>query len=226
MSGADVPHLTRADVDALMDAARAAYPPTDLRGERDALLIALLYDAALRITEVVGRSAKEAAQLTREVNARRARKPGRPRAIVYEARPGISCASFLQTENGYGLRIIRKGGKIQVVGVSRSLVTRIYRYAMDAGLERDAPLFPFNRSRAAQIMRAAYKASGVVKPPGVGAVHVLRHTGAVALMTQTRNPKAVQDQLGHSDMKMTMRYMKTVQAAESLRVVQERENDW
>ena len=54
----------------------------------------------------------------------------------------------------------------------------------------------------------------------VGAVHVLRHSGAIALLEQTGNPKALRDQLRHQDAGMTMKYLKTVSTKRSLEIQQ------
>lgn len=221
--GADVPHLDRAAVDALIAAAIAN---GGRHGERDGLLIALLFDGGLRIVEVVGRSQREADAMTREVTARLAKKPGRPRKIHYEARAGITVNSIVREPEGYALEVIGKGNKPARVGLSQSLVTRLFKYAMDNGIGRAEPLFPISRYRAFQIVSAAFKAAGITKPPRVGTVHVLRHSGGIDLLEQTGNPKMVQDQLRHSDPRMTIRYMKTVSAKHSRQQRQRLDNGW
>ena len=52
------------------------------------------------------------------------------------------------------------------------------------------------------------------------AVQVLCHAGAMARLRETGNPKALRDQLRHVDARMTIRYLKTLSAAESLRINQ------
>ena len=69
-------------------------------------------------------------------------------------------------------------------------------------------------------MKRAFEVSGVLKPPHVGAVHVLRHSGLIERLEATGNPKAVQDQARHQSFKMTQRYMKTVSAKHSLKINQ------
>lgn len=64
------------------------------------------------------------------------------------------------------------------------------------------------------------------KPPHVGAVHVLRHSGALERLKDTENLQALQDQLGHSTAKMTLRYMKTLTAEESVRINQQVDFRW
>ena len=51
----------------------------------------------------------------------------------------------------------------------------------------------------------------------VGAVHILRHSGAIARLQATGNPKAVQDQLGRKEAKTTLRYLNTLGSLESSR---------
>ena len=63
--------------------------------------------------------------------------------------------------------------------------------------------------------------AGVEKLPGVGAVHVLRHSGAIARLEQNGNPKALQDQLRHADARMTLLYLKTVSTKRSLEIQQD-----
>ncbi len=46
----------------------------------------------------------------------------------------------------------------------------------------------------------------VAGPPHVGAVHVLRHSGALERLKDTGNPQALQEQLGHTTAEMTLRY--------------------
>ena len=71
-----------------------------------------------------------------------------------------------------------------------------------------------------RIVDRAFEVAGIPKPPNVGTVHVLRHSGALARLQEHGNPKAIQDQLGHESAKMTMRYYKTLTAKESLRINQ------
>jgi integrase len=65
----------------------------------------------------------------------------------------------------------------------------------------------------------AFEKAGIRKPEHVGTVHVLRHSGAIARLAATGNPKAVQDQLRHKEAQMTLRYLKTLSSLESLACV-------
>jgi len=68
--------------------------------------------------------------------------------------------------------------------------------------------------------------AGIAKPDGVGAVHILRHSGAIERLRRTGNPKAVQDMLRHRSARMTLRYMKTLSHEESMAIQQAVEYDW
>lgn len=80
------------------------------------------------------------------------------------------------------------------------------------------PIFPLTRRRVHQIVTAAAEAIGLPKPEGVGLVHCLRHSGALARLAASGNPRSVQHQLGHSSPDMTARYLKTLQAAEGVAI--------
>ena len=88
------------------------------------------------------------------------------------------------------------------------------------GLPRDSRFFPVSRGRVHQIIQEAADSAGIPIPEHVGAVHVLRHSGAIARLEATGNPKALQDQLRHSSARMTLRYMKTLSAKRSLEINQ------
>ncbi len=72
----------------------------------------------------------------------------------------------------------------------------------------------------------AMREAGIVKPERVGAVHVLRHSGALERLRATGNPRAVQEHLRHSTAQMTLRYLKTLSAEEALRIQQEVDFGW
>ena len=69
-----------------------------------------------------------------------------------------------------------------------------------------------------QVVERAAEAVGLVKPDGVGLVHLLRHSGAIARLRATGDPRSVQAQLGHSSPEMTMRYWRTVTVDEGIAV--------
>ena len=188
-SGRPVPHWGVAEVVALVEAARAR--GRGKKGERDALLIQTIFDAALRVSEGLGL---------------------RPMDII-------------RTDGGYRLQVQGKTGYRQVA-TSPSLVARLQSFAYENGLAKDAQFFPVNRHRVWQIVDAAAARAGLVKPPGVGTVHILRHSGAIERMRASGNPRSVQDQLGHASPTMTMRYWRTLSQQEALRIQEAVDFHW
>jgi integrase len=91
---------------------------------------------------------------------------------------GLRPNDVIRTEGGYRLQVDGKTGPRQVA-VSPSLVARLQSLAYETGLHRDARFFPVNRHRVWQIVDAAADLAGLVKPPGVGTAHVLRHSGVL-----------------------------------------------
>jgi integrase len=152
--------------------------------ERDELLVAVLFDGALRVSEVL------------------------------RIRP----MDLAEADGGARVRILGKGKKRAEVSLSRSLRDRLKGYAYDKGLKTDEQFFPISRFRAHQIISRAFREAGVVKPDGVGTVHVLRHSGAIERLRETRDPRALQEQLRHTSPTMTLRYLRTLSAAEAMRV--------
>ena len=134
--------------------------------------------------------------------------------------------SLVQTKDGWAARIVAKGRKAAEVAISPSLAARLQSYAYRNGIEPDERLFPVSSTRVWQIVDRAFHAAGIRKPEHVGTVHVLRHSGALARLTATGNPKAVQDQLRHKEAKMTLRYLKTLSSLESLRIQQGVDFNW
>jgi integrase len=72
----------------------------------------------------------------------------------------------------------------------------------------------------------AFRVAEVRKPPRVGYVHVLRHSGAIYFLMATGNLKALQDKLGHSNPAMTLRYLKTLSKVDSLNIQKGVEIPW
>ena len=56
--------------------------------------------------------------------------------------------------------------------------------------------------------------------------HLLRQSDCIEQLRQTRNPKALQDQLVHASPLMTFRYLSTLQEKGSLRIQQDVEFDY
>jgi integrase len=159
-------------------------------GERNSLLIKTLFDACLRCSE------------------------------------GISvCPSdIVRDGNGWSVSILGKGSKAGKVAISPSLASDIQSYCYRYKIPENDRIFPISRSQCYRIVCNAFDSAGVRRPTKkndrVGAVHILRHSGAIERLRQTGNPKAVQDQLRHKSALMTLRYLKTLSADESLKVQQ------
>lgn len=139
---------------------------------------------------------------------------------------GIRPMDMLQSDIGWTVRIVGKGRKPGEAAISSSLAARLQSYAYRQGVKPTQFFFPITPARAWQIVDRAFRATGIRKPDHVGTVHVLRHSGALARLAATGNPKALQDQLRHSDAKMTLRYMKTLSKMESLRIQQQVDFGW
>ncbi|MFC1904649.1 tyrosine-type recombinase/integrase [Chloroflexota bacterium] len=139
---------------------------------------------------------------------------------------GIRPRDIIQDATGWVINIIGKGGLHSTVAVSPSLVAQIQSYAYRYNVPPDTRIFTINRFRVHQIVSRAMADAGVVKPDGVGAVHVLRHSGALERLKLTGNPKAVQEQLRHRDPRMTLRYMKTLSRKEAIEIQKGVDYQW
>lgn len=186
-----VAHLDISQVKRLADAA------LDSRhGERDRLLIQLLFDGCLRCSEAIS----------------------------------IKPCDIVRNDTGWALKVKGKGGKFALVAISPNLVAQLQAYAYCHKLNEYDRFFPITRSQAFRIVTAAFDRAGIPRPhrniEKVGAVHILRHSGAIERLKQTGNPKAVQDQLRHKSALMTIRYLKTVSADESLKIQQAVDFQW
>ena len=139
---------------------------------------------------------------------------------------GLRPVDLRRSGHGWSAWVVGKGAKRGEVAVSASVVARLQAYAYQRELPRDGRFFPVTRARVHQIVQRAFEVAGVEKPPGVGAVHVLRHSGAIARLEQNGNPKALQDQLRHADARMTLLYLKTVSTKRSLEIQQDVDFRW
>ena len=129
---------------------------------------------------------------------------------------GVRPQDILRTDGGFRLLVDGKTGPRQVA-VSPSLVAQLRSYAYEK-FPPGTRFFSINRHRVWQIVDAAAELAGLAKPPGVGTVHILRHSGAIERMRLSGNPRSVQDQLGHASPAMTLRYFRTLASEEALRV--------
>lgn len=174
-----VPYLTPDEVRQLADAAALTR-----NGERDALLIHLLFETGLRISEAL--------QITLQHLER------------FEGQPV--------------LRILGKGRKPRLVACPKPLAESLQAYAYRHQVKPADQVFPINRKRAHQILRAAGQKAGLNKEIYP---HLLRHSDAIERLRQTGNPKALQIHLGHSSLLMTMRYLSTLTAEDAVRIQQQ-----
>ena len=139
---------------------------------------------------------------------------------------GLRPVDIIQDPTGWRLRVLGKGRKPGVVAISSTLAAQLQAYAYRYQILPDQRLFPITRSRAFQIISNAMERAGIRKPDHVGTLHLLRHSGALERLRATGNPKSVQDQLRHTTARMTLRYFKTLQAEESIRIQQGVDFGW
>ena len=133
---------------------------------------------------------------------------------------------LVSSPEGWLARIVGKGRQVRDVAVSPSLAARLQSYAYRMRINPDERLFPVSTTRVWQIVDRAFKSTGIRKPDHVGTVHVIRHSGAIARLEETGDPKALQDHLGHKQARMTLRYLKTRSAKESLKIQQRVNFQW
>ena len=165
-------------------------------GERNALLIKFLFDGCLRVSEALG---------VRPVDLQR-------------------------TPDGWMVRVMGKGSKPGVVAISASMAAELQSYCYRARIGKGERIFPVSRSQAFRVVTEAFDKAGIPRPSKerdhVGGVHILRHSGAIERLRLTGNPRATQSQLRHKSALMTMRYLKTLSADESLKIQQAVDFQW
>ena len=115
--------------------------------------------------------------------------------------------------NKHLLLVQGKGNKPRLVAIPEKLSYHLGDYAQRQDLEAEDRFFPISRQRAWQIIKECAHKAGIDRRVYC---HLLRHGGAIARLKRTGNPKSLQIHLGHADMKMTMRYLATMQVVESL----------
>ena len=120
-------------------------------------------------------------------------------------------------------RFIGKGSKPRRVACPVTLAESLQAYAFRHGMESTDRFFAINRFRGYQIITRTAKKAGLEKRVYP---HLLRHSDAIERLRQTRNPKALQDHLGHASPLMPLRYLSTLQDEDSLRIQQDVEFDY
>jgi len=165
-------------------------------GERNALLIKFLFDGCLRVSEAL-----------------------RVRPIDLQ-----------RTPDGWTVKILGKGSKPGVVAISASIAAELQSYCYRTRIGESERLFPVSRSQAFRVVTEAFDKAGIPRPSKerdhVGGVHILRHSGAIERLRITGNPRATQSQLRHKSALMTLRYLRTISADESLKIQQGVEFQW
>jgi integrase len=173
-----VSFLLESEVYQLADAAK-----TSRQGDRDELLIMLLFQGALRISEVL--------------------------AFTPGDRVRVGDKYCLMIRHG-------KGDKPRVITIPGPLYMRMGNYICEHNIGPGDKFFTITRFRALQIVKEAGIKAGLEHRRLY--CHLMRHSGAIARLKRTGNLESLKQHLGHSDNKMTLRYLKTMQAIESLEV--------
>ena len=131
---------------------------------------------------------------------------------------GLRPVDIVQNNSGFRLKIMGKGRKPAEAAISSSVVAQLQSYILDREIPKNELIFPISRKRVHQMIKAAFESAQIPKPPGTGFCHVLRHSGAIARLRATRDPRSVQEQLRHVSPAMTLRYLKTLTREEALEV--------
>jgi len=111
------------------------------------------------------------------------------------------------------LAILGKGSKPRIISMPETLSDKFGNHIGKYSLSDTDRLFPITRQRAWRIIKQCAVKAGIDRRVYC---HLLRHGGAIARLKRSGNPKSLQIHLGHSDIKMTMRYLSTLQLMESL----------
>lgn len=188
-SGGVVEHLRLEETQRLLDAMRRI--SSSRLQERNTLLVKVLFDACLRVSEALG----------------------------------LTPGDVIRGQEGFRLRVLGKGGRPREVAISPSVAAELQAFAYEHNLERGDRIFRLTRRRVHQLVTAAMEKAGIASKQHTGNVHLLRHSGAIQRLAATGNPRSVQHQLGHRSAEMTLRYLKTLEAEEGIRL-QERVDLW
>jgi integrase len=125
----------------------------------------------------------------------------------------------------YLIQVLGKGrnkGKVSVCAVSPQTVALINSYCYENNIGKQDAIFDISRSQAFRQIEAVYQKSGVRQPSilrdHTGAVHCIRHSGAIYRLSLSGNPRSTQEQLRHKSAGMTLRYLKTLSHLESMNI--------
>jgi integrase len=184
-----VAHLSKSDILLMIDTAKTITPGR--RGQRNALLIRTLFDSCLRISECLSL---------------------RPCDVKPDG-------------EFYLIQVLGKGrnkGKVSVCAVTPQTVAQINSYCYENNIGKQDVIFDISRSQAFRQIEVIYQKSGVRQPSilrdHTGAVHCIRHSGAIYRLSISGNPRSCQEQLRHKSVGMTLRYLKTISHLESMEI--------
>jgi integrase/recombinase XerD len=173
----------------MIDTAKTITPGR--RGQRNALLIRTLFDSCLRISECLSL---------------------RPCDVKPDG-------------EFYLIQVLGKGrnkGKVSVCAVTPQTVAQINSYCYENNIGKQDVIFDISRSQAFRQIEVIYQKSGVRQPSilrdHTGAVHCIRHSGAIYRLSISGNPRSCQEQLRHKSVGMTLRYLKTISHLESMEI--------
>lgn len=176
--------LTRSEVDALL----AACLKETKTAERHQALIVLLWRAQLRVSDVIGD-----------------RKTGKPPML-----PAHVDAKKCKLTILHG-----KGDKARTAGIdplALAVVDRWLAKRRELGIAPDAPLIcTMNGRRAMSDAQVRELFTRLGEQAGIAKrvhPHGLRHTGAFELLEEGVDVVQIQEQLGHSDLSTTYRYLR------------------
>jgi len=130
----------------------------------------------------------------------------------------VTPAKILPFEEGYIFDVIGKGKKRRKIACPMELANEMRAFCYDNKIEPEQRIFNINRHRAWQILQELKEKSGLPKRIFC---HLLRHSNAIFSLKQTGNPQALKLHLGHADISMTLRYLSTLKAEDSLKVHQQ-----
>jgi len=130
----------------------------------------------------------------------------------------ITPARIQQINGGYAIHIIGKGRKPRTIACPESLADKLNAFAYKRKLGQDDNIFDIKRKMAWLMITTAAKKAGIKKRIYP---HLFRHSDAIERLRQTGNPKALQLHLGHSSIKMTMRYLSTLSQEDAVKINQE-----
>jgi integrase/recombinase XerD len=173
-----VSFLSETEINSILDVAK-----NKRCGSRNELILSLLFQAALRVSEALNLKLKDR-----------------------QKRDGLY---LLLIEHG-------KGDKPRLLAIPENLYMKIGNYASEQGItDSNQKLFDITRFRVLQIVKECSAIAGVDRRTYC---HLFRHSGAVARLKRTGNPKSLQLFLGHSSPRETLRYLTTLQFMDSLEI--------